>query len=93
MEENRSPLLEVRSLSVSYRRFSLHPLSFTMERGEIAAVVGESGSGKTTLLKGLAALTGEEARVEGQVLLEGTDFLALPERRRKALRMSTSRLW
>ena len=89
MEENRSPLLEVRSLSVSYRRFSLHPLSFTMERGEIAAVVGESGSGKTTLLKGLAALTGEEARVEGQVLLEGTDFLALPERRRKALRMST----
>ena len=34
MEENRSPLLEVRSLSVSYRRFSLHPLSFTMEGRE-----------------------------------------------------------
>lgn len=89
MEETKTPLLEVRDLSVSYRHFSLHPLSFTVERGEIAAVVGESGSGKTTLLRALAALTGEEARVEGQVLLEGTDFLALPERRRRALRMST----
>ena len=41
-------LLEVRELSVSYPEFSLHPLSFSMEAGEILAVVGESGSGTTT---------------------------------------------
>ena len=86
---NAPPLLEVRDLTVSYRDFSLHPLSFTLNRGEIAAVVGESGSGKTTLLKGIAGLTGEEARVSGQVLLEGTDFLALPEKKRRSRRMET----
>lgn len=88
MEEKKMPLLEVRDLAVSYRSFSLHPLSFTMERGEIMAVVGESGSGKTTLLRGLAALIGEGARAEGQVLLEGVDFLALPEERRRPYRMN-----
>ena len=47
-----APLLEVRNLTVSYQDFTLHPISFTVERGEIVAVAGESGSGKTTLLRG-----------------------------------------
>lgn len=83
------PLLEVRNLSVSYKDFRLHPLSFTMDRREITAVVGESGSGKTTLLRAIAGLAAEEAETAGQVLLEGVDFLALPERKRRPLRMHT----
>lgn len=81
-------LLEVRELSVSYPSFSLHPLSFRMEAGEILSVVGESGSGKTTLLKGLACLTGRETRVSGQVLLNGRELLTLSEKERRPLRMT-----
>ena len=67
-------LLEVKDLSLSYPEFSLHPMSFSMEAGEILAVVGESGSGKTTLLKGLSCLWEEGVKVSGQVLLEGRDI-------------------
>lgn len=81
-------LLEVKELSVSYPEFSLHPLSFTLDRGEILAVVGESGSGKTTLLKGLSCLGEEGTRLSGQVLLEGEDLLDMKEGRRRQLRMT-----
>ena len=80
-------LLEVRELSVSYPEFSLHPLSFSMEAGEILAVVGESGSGKTTLLKGLSCLWEEGVKVSGQVLLEGRELLGMREEQRRQLRM------
>lgn len=82
-----APLLDVRELSVSYPGFSLHPLSFSLDRGEILAVVGESGSGKTTLLKGLACLTEEGTEVSGQVLLEGRELLGMKEEQRRQLRM------
>ena len=74
-----APLLDVSELSVSYPGFSLHPLSFSLDRGEILAVVGESGSGKTTLLKGLACLTEEGTEVSGQVVLEGRELLGMKE--------------
>lgn len=80
-------LLEVKDFSAEYPGFHLHPLSFTMEEGEILAVIGESGSGKTTLAKGLTCLLPEEAETFGQVLLKGQDLLAMPEKKRKALRM------
>ena len=80
-------LLEVKDLSLSYPEFSLHPLSFSMEAGEILAVVGESGSGKTTLLKGLSCLWEEGVKVSGQVLLEGRELLGMREEQRRQLRM------
>ena len=70
-------LLEVKNLSLSYPEFSLHPLSFSLDYGEILAVVGESGSGKTTLLKGLSCLWEEGVKVSGQVLLEGRELLEM----------------
>lgn len=83
-----TPLLEVKDLTVSYPEFSLHPLSFSMEAGEILAVVGESGSGKTTLLKGISCLAADTAGISGQVLLEGEDLLAMSEKQRREYRMS-----
>ena len=58
-------LLRVENLSKTYGKGeaavrALRDVSFSMERGEFAAVVGESGSGKSTLLNcigGLDAMT------------------------------------
>ena len=80
-------LLEVKNLSVSFPEFTLHPVSFTLERGEILALVGESGSGKTTLARAIACLSDPMARVSGEVLLNGRELLGMKERDRKPLRM------
>ena len=80
-------LLEVNNLSVRYSGFTLKPLSFSLDKGEILAVIGESGSGKTTLAKGITRLLGDEANLSGQVLLDGKDLAVLPERELRKLRM------
>ena len=50
-------LLEVNNLSVSYPEFTLHPVSFALDAGEMLTIVGESGSGKTTLARAIACLS------------------------------------
>lgn len=80
-------LLNVSELSVKYPGFRLHPLSFSMEEGEILAVIGESGSGKTTLARALTCLLPESGEADGRVELRGKELLSMPERERKALRM------
>ena len=56
---------------------ALRPVNFSMAQGEYVAIMGESGSGKTTLLNILAALDRPTA---GQVLLDGRDLAAIPEK-------------
>ena len=80
-------LLEVNNLSVSYPEFTLHPVSFTLDAGEMLTIVGESGSGKTTLARAIACLSEPEAQVSGQVYLNGRELLAMDERARRPLRM------
>lgn len=80
-------LLEVKNFSAEYPGFHLHPLSFSMEEGEILAVIGESGSGKTTLAKGLTCLLSEEAETFGEVIFKGRELLSMSEKERKPLRM------
>ena len=58
-------LLEVNNLSVSYPEFTLHPVSFTLDAGEMLTIVGESGSGKTTLARAIACLSEPEAQISG----------------------------
>jgi peptide/nickel transport system ATP-binding protein len=90
------PVLEVRDLSVRYRRRggvpwrpeyfdALGSVDFTLRRGESLAIVGESGSGKSTLARALFRLV---VPVTGQVLVEGVDLAILSpaelrERRRR----------
>lgn len=76
-------MLEVQNLKKIYTsRFgatqveALKDVSFSVNRGEYAAIMGESGSGKTTLLNILAAL---DRPTGGKVWLEGLDLTTIKE--------------
>ena len=62
-------------------------LTLSIERGETFALVGESGCGKSMTALALMRLLPENGNVtHGQVALEGTDVLALPESGMRAVR-------
>ena len=53
-------------------------ISFAVQAGEVLGLVGESGSGKTTVALALLGHARRGLRItSGQVLLDGTDLLAL----------------
>lgn len=82
-----SPVLEVRDLTVRYRRPglgaraaprpALQGVSLDVQAGESVALVGESGSGKSTLARAVLRLV---PPTSGQVRLLGEDWLGLPPR-------------
>jgi iron complex transport system ATP-binding protein len=68
--------------AVEQRFGGLHALkdvSFEVEEGEILGVIGPNGAGKSTLL---ACLAGLRKPGSGQVVLDGTDVLAMAPRAR-----------
>lgn len=52
-------------------------VSMTLKAGQALGIVGESGSGKTTIALALSKLLSNQARVDGQVQIEGQDLFAL----------------
>lgn len=62
---------------------ALKDVSFTMQKGEFAAVVGESGSGKSTLLNCIGGL---DNPTSGKVFLEGKDLFSMKEENRTVFR-------
>lgn len=62
---------------------ALQDVSFSMEKGEFAAVVGESGSGKSTLLNCIGAL---DTPTSGRICLDGTDLFGMKENQRTLFR-------
>lgn len=62
---------------------ALRHVSFSMEKGEFAAVVGESGSGKSTLLNCIGGL---DTPTSGQIFLSGEDLFGMKERERTIFR-------
>ena len=62
---------------------ALKHVSFSLERGEFAAVVGESGSGKSTLLNCIGAL---DTPTSGQILMDGQDLFAMKDEQRTIFR-------
>jgi peptide/nickel transport system ATP-binding protein len=85
-------LLSVRDLKVSYRVGNGHidavdGASFDVPRGSIVGLVGESGCGKTTVARALTRVIADNARITGgQILFDGKDIAAIPERQMNALR-------
>ncbi|WP_026606701.1 ABC transporter ATP-binding protein [Methylocapsa acidiphila] len=81
------PHLSFRNLSVAYGPSSVvKDVSFTVQRGEVAAVVGESGSGKTQTALAILRLLPAQATPSGAIVFEGEDLLALSARRLDAIR-------
>ncbi len=85
------PLVEVNDLHVRFvtREATVHAVNgvnFTARRGEVLCILGESGSGKTVTLRTLLRLLPRAARIEGQVLVDGRDVLAMPGRDLSELR-------
>ena len=81
-------LLRVENLSKTYGKGeaavrALRDVSFSMERGEFAAIVGESGSGKSTLLNCIGGL---DAPTGGKVYLDGEDLFSMTENKRTIFR-------
>ena len=62
---------------------ALKQVSFSLCRGEFAAVVGESGSGKSTLLNCIGAL---DTPTSGHILMAGQDLFAMKDEQRTIFR-------
>ena len=81
-------ILNVQHLCKTYgsgetRVEALKDVSFTLRKGEFAAVVGESGSGKSTLLHCIGAL---DTPTAGTVLVDGQNLFAMKEEKRTVFR-------
>jgi peptide/nickel transport system ATP-binding protein len=87
-----APILEVRGLSTHFLGAegvfrAVEDLSFQLRKGESMGLVGESGCGKTTAMLSLLRLLPASGRiVAGEVLLDGSDLLALDEAEMRAVR-------
>lgn len=62
---------------------ALKNVSFSLEKGEFAAIVGESGSGKSTLLNCIGAL---DMPTSGTILMDGQNLFSMKEEARTIFR-------
>jgi peptide/nickel transport system ATP-binding protein len=90
-----APLLEIQDLHVSFPRNGrkdgwlsvVRGVSLEVGHGEIVGLVGESGSGKTMTALSVLRLLPPQARVTGQIRLDGSgDLLTLSERELQRVR-------
>ena len=79
-----APVLEVDSIVTRFGEQTVHDgVSFSVPRGQIAAVIGGSGSGKSVLVREIIGLQRPSA---GRVRLLGTDVWSASEEELTALR-------
>ena len=81
-------IVEVQDLCKTYgmgeaKVEALKHVSFTLQKGEFAAVIGESGSGKSTLLNCIGAL---DEPTGGQIMIDGRNLFAMREEERTIFR-------
>jgi peptide/nickel transport system ATP-binding protein len=87
------PVLRVRDLHVTYRGAAgevpaVRGVDLDVHEGETVGVAGESGCGKSTMAMALLRLLPPGTRIEGQILLDGEDVLAMRAGRLRAVRWS-----
>lgn len=84
-------VLSVRDLTVTYTTQggevpAVRGVNLDLERGEVLGLAGESGCGKSTVAHAILRLLPAGARVDGEVLLDGEDVLAMKPGRLRAVR-------
>ena len=85
-------LLSVRNLRVRFDTphgdiVAVDGVSWDLAAGETLGIIGESGSGKSVGVEAIMGLIkSPPGYVSGEVLFDGSDILAMPERVRRALR-------
>jgi phosphate transport system ATP-binding protein len=73
------PKIRVRNLNFYYgSNHALHDISLDIQENKVTALIGPSGCGKSTFLRSLNRMheTVRQARMEGEVLLDGEDVLS-----------------
>ena len=100
-ESQHSPVLQVSQLQVQFpiekslfggtkRWFdAVKDLDMILQTGQALGIVGESGSGKTTIALALSQLLSNQARVSGQITVNGQEISDLSK---KALRTFRSQI-
>ncbi|MGP9544874.1 ABC transporter ATP-binding protein [Psychrobacter sp. AOP7-B1-25] len=90
--DKQSSVLEVSNLNVQFpiekslfggtkRWFdAVKDVDMTLQKGQALGIVGESGSGKTTIALALSQLLSNQARVNGQIIVNGQDISALSKK-------------
>jgi ABC-type glutathione transport system ATPase component len=82
-------MISIRNLSITYGRMTssgrtgeteaVRNVSFQVEKGKLFALAGESGSGKSSVLMAIPGLLPDGTRISGDILLDGTNLITLPE--------------
>ncbi|WP_371780068.1 ABC transporter ATP-binding protein [Streptosporangium subroseum] len=88
-------LLQLRDVAVTYKVASgevpaVRGVSLDLAAGQALGVAGESGSGKSTLAMALLRLLPRDARVTGEILLDGEDVLTMNWGRLRAVRWASA---
>jgi peptide/nickel transport system ATP-binding protein len=86
-----TPVVDARDIRIWYGTErgpvrAVDGVSFEIRKGEILGLVGESGCGKSTLGRGLLGLLPPGAKMDGELLFQGQDLLALPAKQMFAMR-------
>ncbi|UCC44933.1 MAG: ATP-binding cassette domain-containing protein [Candidatus Zixiibacteriota bacterium] len=77
-------MIQLRNVSFSYGdKAVLQNISFSIEDRESAVIMGPSGSGKSTILRLILGLLNPS---EGEVLINGQNISAMPEKHRRRIR-------
>lgn len=97
-ESQQSTVLQVSNLQVQFpiekslfggtkRWFdAVKDVDMTLQKGQALGIVGESGSGKTTIALALSQLLSNQARVSGQIMVNGQNIFALSKRELRTFR-------
>ena len=87
-------ILQVRNLRVHYHTprgavQAVNGVTFSLKAGERFGLAGESGSGKSTVALALMRLIKPPGRIEeGEIWLDGTNLLELPDEQMRQMRLA-----
>ena len=62
---------------------AVRDVNLTVNPGDILGIIGYSGAGKSTLIR---LINGLDTATDGQILLDGTDIVGMPERKLRGIR-------